>query len=134
MSRACVQVLNPATGEPFIEMLSCSTKETEQAIEKAAEAFKTWRKRTADERAQFLLKWKQVRFPHCLRKSQCCLRRSVARCAAHIYVRAASSCWLLHVALFHGIASSSWWAADRCDKSARVCRRSKRTRRTLRRS
>ena len=55
-----VQVLNPATGEPFIEMLSCSTKETEDAIAKAAEAFKSWRKRTADERAQFLLKWKQV--------------------------------------------------------------------------
>ena len=60
-----MQVDNPATGEQFIEMLSCSTKETEQAIEKAAEAFKTWRKRTADERAQFLLRWKQVFAAHC---------------------------------------------------------------------
>ena len=39
-------------------MSSCSTAETEAAIERAAQAWPGWRKQTAFERASFLMRWK----------------------------------------------------------------------------
>jgi len=52
-----VAVTNPANGEIIAAVAKCSTAETRRAIEAAAEAFLTWRQRTAKERAACLRKW-----------------------------------------------------------------------------
>ncbi|MEM5501134.1 NAD-dependent succinate-semialdehyde dehydrogenase [Ahrensia kielensis] len=55
-SEQTIAVNNPATGATIGTVPNCSTAETERAIDAAAEAFKTWRKTTALERANILLK------------------------------------------------------------------------------
>ncbi len=52
-----VAVTNPANGEVIAEVAKCSTAETRRAIEAAAEAFVSWRQRTAKERSACLRKW-----------------------------------------------------------------------------
>lgn len=51
-----IAVDNPATGSTIGNVPDCSTAETERAISAASEAFKSWRKTTALERANILLK------------------------------------------------------------------------------
>lgn len=55
-----MQVLNPATGGTLIEMASCSTKETENAIQQAHKAFPHWSAVSAFERGEFLTRWKDA--------------------------------------------------------------------------
>jgi succinate-semialdehyde dehydrogenase/glutarate-semialdehyde dehydrogenase len=50
-------VLNPATGETIAEIAKCGTAETRRAIEAAEEAFVSWSKASANERAAVLRKW-----------------------------------------------------------------------------
>ncbi|MCP4877442.1 MAG: NAD-dependent succinate-semialdehyde dehydrogenase [Gammaproteobacteria bacterium] len=52
-----VAVTNPANGEVIAEVAKCSTAETRRAIKAAAEAFVSWRQRTAKERSACLRKW-----------------------------------------------------------------------------
>jgi succinate-semialdehyde dehydrogenase/glutarate-semialdehyde dehydrogenase len=47
-------VLNPATGETVGEVPDCGAEETREAIEAAAEAFKTWSRTTSQERYALL--------------------------------------------------------------------------------
>lgn len=56
--RCELQVTNPATGKVIVEMASCGTEETQSAIAHAHDAFHTWRKALAADRAEFLLRWK----------------------------------------------------------------------------
>jgi Aldehyde dehydrogenase family len=53
-----LQVINPANGTAIAEMSSCGRQETEKAISKAAEAWKSWRRVPASQRETFLLDWK----------------------------------------------------------------------------
>src|SRR6478752_7804245 len=55
--RAVVEVDNPATGEIVGVVPRLGRSETRQAIDAAARAFPSWRKRTAKERAQVLRRW-----------------------------------------------------------------------------
>jgi succinate-semialdehyde dehydrogenase/glutarate-semialdehyde dehydrogenase len=50
-------VTNPATGEHLADMPDMGVAETRRAIEAANAAFKTWRAKTAKERAGLLRKW-----------------------------------------------------------------------------
>ncbi len=52
-----VEVTNPATGEVLGTIPKMGTAETRRAIEGAQKAMKSWRKRTAKERAQILRRW-----------------------------------------------------------------------------
>ncbi|MFK9092572.1 NAD-dependent succinate-semialdehyde dehydrogenase [Bacillus salipaludis] len=51
-----IEILNPATGVKLSEVASCGREETREAIEKAHEAFQTWKQTTGLERAQLLKK------------------------------------------------------------------------------
>ncbi len=51
------QVTNPANGKLIIEVSDCGEQETDNAIEAAHKAFKTWSRTTAKERAIFMKKW-----------------------------------------------------------------------------
>lgn len=53
-------VLDPGTGEVIAEVADCGRKLTSFAIESAADSFKEWRKRTARERGEVLLKIKNL--------------------------------------------------------------------------
>ena len=55
-SGATIDVINPATGKVLGTVPKSSKAETARAIEAAAQAFKTWRKTTANERAQKMRK------------------------------------------------------------------------------
>lgn len=50
-------VLNPANGETVTEIAKCGTAETRRAIEAAAVAQVSWRKKSAKERAAILKQW-----------------------------------------------------------------------------
>jgi len=56
-NRAVVEVDNPATGEVVGVVPRLGRGETRQAIDAAARAFPSWRKRTAKDRAQVLRRW-----------------------------------------------------------------------------
>jgi succinate-semialdehyde dehydrogenase / glutarate-semialdehyde dehydrogenase len=55
--RKTMKVLNPATGELLGTVPDMGQAETQRAIEAANEAFSTWKKTTAGERAALLRKW-----------------------------------------------------------------------------
>ncbi len=50
-------VTDPATGDVLGTVPDCGKDETREAIDAAAEAFKSWRRRTAGERATLIEKW-----------------------------------------------------------------------------
>jgi succinate-semialdehyde dehydrogenase/glutarate-semialdehyde dehydrogenase len=50
-------VLNPANGETIAEIAKCGTAETRRAIEAAARAQRSWRKKAVKERAAILRNW-----------------------------------------------------------------------------
>jgi succinate-semialdehyde dehydrogenase/glutarate-semialdehyde dehydrogenase len=50
-------VLNPATGETVAEIAKCGKAETRRAIEAAEKAQRSWRDKSAKERASILRKW-----------------------------------------------------------------------------
>ncbi|MCC6912996.1 MAG: NAD-dependent succinate-semialdehyde dehydrogenase [Rhodospirillaceae bacterium] len=52
-----ITVTNPATGADIAKVPDLGVAETEQAIEAATEAFKTWSQKTALERANILMRW-----------------------------------------------------------------------------
>lgn len=54
---ACFPVDNPSTADIIGHVPECGATETEQAIAAASSAFKTWRNRTAGERAALLERW-----------------------------------------------------------------------------
>ena len=54
-----MQVINPANEEVIAELSKCSRQQTEEAIERAADAFKGWRKETAATRASYLMAWRE---------------------------------------------------------------------------
>lgn len=56
-SAATTPVDNPATGEIIGNVSKCSTGETQDAIAAADLAFKSWRRKTAGERAALLERW-----------------------------------------------------------------------------
>ncbi|MCY8896452.1 succinate-semialdehyde dehydrogenase [Bacillus spizizenii] len=53
-------VYNPATGEEIKTIPQQSAKEVEEAIERSHQAFKTWSKTSANERASLLKKWYEL--------------------------------------------------------------------------
>ncbi|WP_173915227.1 NAD-dependent succinate-semialdehyde dehydrogenase [Halobacillus sp. Marseille-Q1614] len=53
-SGSTLEVYNPATGEVIDSVASGGREETEEAIQAAKEAFKTWKKATGQERGQYL--------------------------------------------------------------------------------
>lgn len=53
-------ILNPANGETVAEISKCGTSETRRAIEAAEKAQRSWRKKTAKERATLLRKWLEL--------------------------------------------------------------------------
>lgn len=53
-------VVNPATGEVVATVPMLGQAETERAIASADAAFRSWRKRTANERAEVLSRWHQL--------------------------------------------------------------------------
>ncbi|WP_417900240.1 NAD-dependent succinate-semialdehyde dehydrogenase [Bacillus haimaensis] len=55
-----IEVTNPATDEVIGTVPSISEEQLEQAIENASDAFRSWRKKTAYERADLLDKWYQL--------------------------------------------------------------------------
>ncbi len=55
-----IDVINPATKEVFASVPYGGAKEAKQAVDAAHEAFKTWSKKTAAERATLLMKWHQL--------------------------------------------------------------------------
>ena len=57
-------VTNPYNNELIERVADCGREETKYAIEKANEAFKTWKKTTATERANLLKKWYQLQMDH----------------------------------------------------------------------
>ncbi|WLD94847.1 NAD-dependent succinate-semialdehyde dehydrogenase [Alkalihalobacillus sp. AL-G] len=59
-----VEVINPATGELVGTVPKAGKKETRNAIEAANEAFKTWSKTTAYERAEYLEKFYELVIKH----------------------------------------------------------------------
>jgi succinate-semialdehyde dehydrogenase / glutarate-semialdehyde dehydrogenase len=54
------EIINPATKEVVGAVPTGGAYEAEQAVEAASKAFKTWSKKTADERYQLLMKWYQL--------------------------------------------------------------------------
>lgn len=50
-------VENPASGQVIAQMAKCGKDETNQAIAAASEAFKTWSRRPAKDRAAVLMRW-----------------------------------------------------------------------------
>lgn len=54
------EVINPATKEVLGAVPTGGAYEAEQAVDAAHQAFKTWSKKTADERYQLLMKWNQL--------------------------------------------------------------------------
>ncbi len=54
------EVINPATNEVLGAVPTGGAYEAEQAVDAAHQAFKTWSKKTADERYQLLMKWNQL--------------------------------------------------------------------------
>ena len=52
-----IAVTNPATGEVIAHVPKMGRAEAERAVAGAAEAFKTWKKKSAKERANILRKW-----------------------------------------------------------------------------
>ncbi|MCY7922945.1 succinate-semialdehyde dehydrogenase [Bacillus spizizenii] len=57
-------VYNPATGEEIKTIPQQSAKEVEEAIERSHQAFKTWSKTSAKERASLLKKWYELIVEH----------------------------------------------------------------------
>lgn len=57
-------VYNPATGEEIKTIPQQSAKEVEEAIERSHQAFKTWSKTSANERAALLKKWYELIVEH----------------------------------------------------------------------
>lgn len=57
-------VYNPATGEEIKTIPQQSAKEVEEAIERSHQAFKTWSKTSANERASLLKKWYELIVEH----------------------------------------------------------------------
>ncbi len=57
---ATADVISPATGEVVASVPMLGQAETERAIASADAAFKSWRKRTANERAEVLSRWHQL--------------------------------------------------------------------------
>lgn len=57
-------VYNPATGEEIKTIPQQSAKEVEEAIERSRQAFKTWSKTSANERASLLKKWYELIVEH----------------------------------------------------------------------
>ena len=55
---------NPATGEVLARVPRFGAAETAAAIEKAAEAFKAWSKRTAKERSALMRRWFDLMIAH----------------------------------------------------------------------
>jgi succinate-semialdehyde dehydrogenase/glutarate-semialdehyde dehydrogenase len=55
-----IEVTNPATDEVIGTVPSISEEQLEQAIDNASDAFQSWRKKTAYERADLLGKWYQL--------------------------------------------------------------------------
>ncbi|MGE7609810.1 NAD-dependent succinate-semialdehyde dehydrogenase [Peribacillus frigoritolerans] len=53
-------IINPAINQAFATVPNGGTKEAEQAVDAAYEAFKLWSKKTAGERAAYLNKWFQL--------------------------------------------------------------------------
>ncbi|MCM2531321.1 NAD-dependent succinate-semialdehyde dehydrogenase [Neobacillus pocheonensis] len=51
------EIINPATNEVIGAVPTGGAYEAEQAVDAASKAFKTWSKKTADERYQLLMKW-----------------------------------------------------------------------------
>lgn len=58
------EIKNPSTEEIITSIPRGGTKETRQAIEAAEEAFKTWSKLTANERADYILKLRDLTLEH----------------------------------------------------------------------
>ncbi|HWO96369.1 MAG TPA: NAD-dependent succinate-semialdehyde dehydrogenase [Bacillus sp. (in: firmicutes)] len=54
------KVVNPATGEVIGAIPTGGTIEAKQAVDAAHRAYKTWSKKTADERYTILMKWHQL--------------------------------------------------------------------------
>ncbi|MDC7712520.1 NADP-dependent succinate-semialdehyde dehydrogenase [Vogesella sp. LYT5W] len=52
-----IAVTNPATGETIAHVPKMGSAEAQRAVDGAAEAFKTWKKKSAKERAGILRKW-----------------------------------------------------------------------------
>jgi len=52
-----LSVQDPATGQGVGAIPACGAEETREAVEAAAEAFKSWRRRPAGERAELLERW-----------------------------------------------------------------------------
>ncbi|MFL6978222.1 succinate-semialdehyde dehydrogenase [Bacillus inaquosorum] len=59
-----ITVYNPATGEEIKTIPQQSAKEVEEAIERSHQAFKTWSKTSANERASLLKKWYELIVEH----------------------------------------------------------------------
>ncbi|WP_024120227.1 succinate-semialdehyde dehydrogenase [Bacillus sp. FSL K6-1012] len=57
-------VYNPATGEAIKTIPQQSAKEVEEAIERSYQAFKSWSKTSANERASLLKKWYELIVEH----------------------------------------------------------------------
>ncbi|MBY4605358.1 MULTISPECIES: succinate-semialdehyde dehydrogenase [Bacillus] len=57
-------VYNPATGEEIKTIPQQSAKDVEEAIERSHQAFKTWSKTSANERASLLKKWYELIVEH----------------------------------------------------------------------
>ena len=53
-------VMNPYSGEEVAQVANCGPEETEQAIQAASNAFKSWRKITGTERGQILRRWYEL--------------------------------------------------------------------------
>ncbi|WP_422466743.1 NAD-dependent succinate-semialdehyde dehydrogenase [Endozoicomonas sp. ALC013] len=53
-------VTNPATGQQIAEVPDMGAADAEQAVEVASEAFSSWKRTTAKERAGLLMKWFQL--------------------------------------------------------------------------
>lgn len=60
VSEDLTKVVNPATGEVIGAIPTGGTNEAKQAVDAAHRAFKTWSKKTADERYTVLMKWHQL--------------------------------------------------------------------------
>ena len=59
-----VEVTNPATGEVIACVPNMGAVETQRAIESAEMAFASWKKQTADARANVLLRWYELLLEH----------------------------------------------------------------------
>ena len=57
-------VLDPASGETLATVTDCNAADAEQAIASAAEAFRHWKHRSADQRARLLEKWYELVMAH----------------------------------------------------------------------